>query len=185
MRLALERLLDLALAWESTGGLRALSGISDAMRGQPGLTSGLRPRSPEPASQEEVAARLGELSPAAAALLRHVDAHGGEGTTGSARRTVSAAEASTPVEELIARRLLIPRDGDTVVLPGEVGLALRGGHTTTKPVDEVPALAATERAPALVARTAAGAAFDLVRRVELLLDQFEHMVPVELTGGVP
>ncbi len=183
MRLALERLLDLALAWESTAGLRALSGISDAMRGQPGLTSGLRPRSPEPASQEEVAARLGELSPAAAALLRHVDAHGGEGTTGSARRTVSAAEASTPVEELIARRLLIPRDGDTVVLPGEVGLALRGGHTTTEPVDEVPGIAATERAPALVARTAAGAAFDVVRRVELLLDQWGVAPPSVLRSG--
>ena len=79
---ALERLLDLALAWEAPGGIRALSGVADAMRGMPGLVSGLRPCSPEPAPPDEVAARLAELSPAAAALLRHVDAHGGEGTTG-------------------------------------------------------------------------------------------------------
>ena len=170
VRRALDRLLDLALAWEAPGGIRALSGIADAMRGQPGGTSGLRPRSPEPATPQEVAASLAEISPGAAALLRHVDAHGGEGTTGSARRTVSAAEAATPVEELIARRLLVPRDGDTVVLPGEVGLALRGGRTTTEPVGTPPDLASTQRDPALVARTAAGAAFDVVRRVELLLD---------------
>ena len=88
------------------------------MRGMPGAVSGLRPRSPEPAPPAEIAARLAELSPAAAALLRHVDAHGGEGTTGAARRTVSPAEAASPAEELLSRRLLVPRDGDTVVLPG-------------------------------------------------------------------
>ena len=96
VRLALDRLLDLALAWEAPGGIRALSGIADAMRGQPGGTSGLRPRSPEPATPAEVAASLAELSPPAAALLRHVDAHGGEGTTGSARRTVSLRRPPPP-----------------------------------------------------------------------------------------
>ncbi|MCW2738765.1 MAG: hypothetical protein JWN97_3409, partial [Nocardioides sp.] len=80
---ALQRLLDLALAWEAPGGIRALSGVADAMRGLPVGLSGLRPSSPEPATPAEIAARLAELSPAATALLRHVDAHGGEGTTGS------------------------------------------------------------------------------------------------------
>ena len=183
VRRALGRLLNLALAWEAPGGIRALSGIADAMRGQPGGASGLRPRSPEPATPDVVAASLAELSPAAVALLRHVDAHGGEGTTGSARRTVSAAEAATPVEELIARRLLVPRDGTTVVLPGEVGLALRGGHTTTEPVGSPPDLAATRRDPALAARTAAGAAFDVVRRMELLLDHWGVAPPTVLRSG--
>ncbi|SFB15440.1 Helicase conserved C-terminal domain-containing protein [Nocardioides alpinus] len=180
---ALQRLLDLALAWEAPGGIRALSGVADAMRGLPVGTSGLRPCSPEPAAPEEVAARLAELGPAATALLRHVDAHGGEGTTGSARRTVTPAQAATPAEELISRRLLVPREGDAVVLPGEVGLALRGGRTTTDPVDEVPDLATTARDAALVARTAAGAAFDVVRRVELLLDHWGLQPPSVLRSG--
>ncbi|MCY7400612.1 MAG: helicase C-terminal domain-containing protein [Nocardioides sp.] len=183
VRRALARLLDLALAWESPGGIRALSGIADAMRGQPGGASGLRPRSPDAATPRDIAAAIAEVSPGAAALLRHVDAHGGEGTTGSARRTVSPAAASTPVEELIAHRLLVPRDGDTVVLPGEVGLVLRGGHTTTEPVGSPPDLVATQREPALVARTAAGAAFDVVRRVELLLDQWGVAPPTVLRSG--
>ncbi|MDR7251826.1 hypothetical protein J2X46_000798 [Nocardioides sp. BE266] len=180
---ALQRLLDLALAWEAPGGIRALSGIADAMRGMPGLVSGLRPSSPEPATPKEVAARLGELSPAAAALLRHVDEHGGEGTTGAARRTVSPADAASPAEELLSRRLLVPREGDSVVLPGEVGLALRGGRTTTEPVDDVPSLATSARDAALVARTAAGAAFDVVRRVELLLDHWGVEPPGVLRSG--
>ena len=183
VRRALDRLLGLTLAWESPGGIRALSGIADAMRGQPGGASGLRPRSPDPATPADIAASLAEISSGAAALLRHVDGHGGEGTTGSARRTVSPAEAATPVEELIARRLLVPRDGDTVVLPGEVGLVLRGGHTTTEPVGTPPELAATQRDPALIAHTAAGAAFDVVRRVELLLDQWGVAPPTVLRSG--
>ncbi|MEO6512934.1 MAG: helicase C-terminal domain-containing protein [Nocardioides sp.] len=180
---ALQRLLDLALAWEAPGGIRALSGVADAMRGMPGLVSGLRPSSPEPAPPARVAELLAELSPAATALVRHVDAHGGEGTTGSARRTVSPDQARSPAEELISRRLLVPREGDTVVLPGEVGLALRGGRTTTEPVDDVPGPATTERDPALVARMAAGAAFDVVRRVELLLDHWGVQPPSVLRSG--
>lgn len=180
---ALERLLDLALAWEAPGGIRALTGVADAMRGMPGIVSGLRPSSPEPRPPAEVAARLAELSPAAAAMLRHVDEHGGEGTTGSARRTVSPAEARTPAEELLSRRLLVPREGDSVVLPGEVGLALRGGRTTREPVDDVPGLATSARDAALVARTAAGAAFEVVRRVELLLDHWGVEPPSVLRSG--
>lgn len=180
---ALQRLLDLALAWEAPGGIRALTGVADAMRGMPGLGSGLRPLSAEPPSQEVVTARIAELSPTAAAMLRHVDEHGGEGTTGTARRTVSPAEARTPAEELISRRLLVPREGDAVVLPGEVGLALRGGRTTTDPVDDVPDLATSTRDPAIVARSAAGAAFDVVRRVELLLDHWGVQPPAVLRSG--
>ncbi len=180
---ALQRLLDLALAWEGPGGIRALSGVADAMRGMPGLVSGLRPSSPEPPPPERVAALLAELSPAATALLRHVDAHGGEGTTGSARRTVTPGQAASPAEELISRRLLVPREGDSVVLPGEVGLALRGGRTTPEAVDDVPGLATATRDPALVARTAAGAAFDVVRRMELLLDHWGVEPPTVLRSG--
>ncbi|WP_318152053.1 helicase C-terminal domain-containing protein [Nocardioides hwasunensis] len=180
---ALQRLLDLALVWESPGGLRPLTGVADAMRGMPGLASGLRPSSPEPAAAADIAARLAELSPAATAMLRHVDEHGGEGTTGAARRTVSPAEARTPAEELLSRRLLVPREGSTVVLPGEVGLALRGGRTTTEPVDRVPELATASRDAGLVARSAAGAAFDVVRRVELLLDQWSVRPPGVLRSG--
>ena len=127
---ALERLQDLALAWESPGGIRPLTGVAEALVGD---RSGLRPRSPEPPTPDEVAAHLEALTPAARALLEHVDAEGGEATAGSARQTVLPADAETPAEELLARRLLVPRAGGTVILPGEVGLVLRGGRTTREP----------------------------------------------------
>ena len=181
-RAVIERLVDLALVWESPGGLRPLSGVAEALRGDESVgVSGLRPMSPESAS--DVGARLAAISTRARALLDHVLANGGEGTTGTARRTVSPADAVTPVEELIARRLLVPRDGGVLVLPGEVGIALRGGHTTTSPRDQIPAIATTERDQSLVDRTGGGAAFDVVRRTELLLDHWGLEPPAMLRGG--
>ncbi|PVG84626.1 hypothetical protein DDE18_03220 [Nocardioides gansuensis] len=183
-RRALDRLLDLALAWEAPGGLRALSGVAECLRGGVASgVSGLRPASTDRPDDETVRARLESVSPAARALLEHLDAHGGEGTTGSARRTVTPAEATTPVEELIAHRLLLPRESGTLLLPGEVGLALRGGRTTREPQDVVPELATTSRPVELVERTAAGAAFEFVRRVELVLDHWGLAPPAVLRGG--
>ena len=139
---ALERLLDLAVAWEGPGGLRALTGVADAIRGG---ASGVHPFSSGRLDVGRATELLDELSPRARALLDHVDAAGGEGRTESARRGVSPAEAASPVEEVLSRGLLLPRDGGTVYLPGEVGVALRGGHTTREPLDVVPELAVSSR----------------------------------------
>jgi len=68
-------------------------------------------------------------------------------------------------------------------VPGEVGLALRGGHTTLERTDEVPELAATERTQRQVDAVAAGAAFDAVRRLELLLDRWGAEPPSALRSG--
>ena len=181
---AVARLLDLALIWEAPAGLRVLSAVAETLAhgGAAGI-SGLRPVSEDRTSPEEVRRRLDELSPAARALLEHVLDSGGEATTGSARHTVLPEEAASPAEELLARRLLVPRSGGVVVLPGEVGIALRGGRTTLDPIDEEPALATSERGPAMVDRAGAGAAFDAVRRVELLLDHWGLQPPSSLRSG--
>ncbi len=181
---ALERLLDLALVWESTAGLRPLTGVAEGLSGgsAPGV-SGLQPRSADPLSPSEVGTRLAELSPAARALLDHVLEQGGQATTSAARHTVLPGDAANPAEELLSRRLLVPRGGGAVVLPGEVGLVLRGGHTTTEPVQAAPPLSTTERQQALVDRVAAGAAFEVVRRIELLLDHWGSHPPSALRSG--
>jgi hypothetical protein len=182
---AVGRLLDLALAWESTGGLRAVGGVAELGRGAAhgaGL-GGLRPFTPERPDPQQVEARLAEITPSARALLEHVDASGGEATAGSARHTVLPEDAATPAEELLSRRLLVPRSGGQVWVPGEVSVALRGGHTTRERVDVVPALATAPREAALVERTAVGAAYDAVRRLELLLDHWGAHPPAELRAG--
>ncbi len=178
----LGRLVDLAVVWEARGGLRVLSAVADALGIGPGA-SGLRPRSADAPPPAEVERRLAEVSPAARAMLEHVVAHGGEATSGSARLTVLPEDAATPAEELIARRLLVPHQGGPLVAPGEVGLALRGGRTTTEPVDVVPPPATTARDAVLVDRVAAGAAFEAVRQVELLLDHWGGQPPTVLRSG--
>ena len=183
VRAALDRLLDLALAWESPQGVRALTTVAEALApGTPGV-SGLRPVSADPLPAAEVERRLAALSPAARAMLEHVLDAGGAATTGASRHTVLPEDASTPAEELLAHRLLVPRNGGGVVLPGEVGLALRGGHTTTYAADEPPELATSERSQDLVDRAAAGAAFETVRRVELMLDEWSSRPPAALRNG--
>jgi len=184
VRSAIDRLVDLALAWESPGGLRPLSGVAEGLTGGPEAgVSGLRPCSTPTPEPDEVARRLAELSGPARAMLEHVLEAGGEATSEGARVTVLPEDAATPAEELLSRRLLVPRGTGTLVVPGEVGLALRGGHTTVERLDDVPGLAATERAQRQVDAVAAGAAFDAVRRLELLLDLWGAEPPSALRSG--
>lgn len=180
VRDAVERLTGLALAWSSPEGLRALTGVADGLTGT-GAIGRLRPRSPD-ADAGGVATRLEAASDGARALLDHLDRAGGEGTS-AARTPVAPEDATSPVEELLARRLVVARPGGVVVVPGEVSLALRGGTTTAEPVDAVPALATSRREPSLVARAAAGAAFEAVRRTELLLDHWSTLPPAALRSG--
>ena len=183
---AVERLLELALAWESTGGLRALTGVADGLAGtaEQGV-SGLRPFTDPPPTTAAVEQSVAALSEPARAMLEHVVDAGGEATTGSARVTVLPEDAATPAEELLSRRLLVPRAGAPAVVPGEVGVALRSGRTTAEPVDAVPTLATSAREAALVDRAAAGAAFEAVRRLELLLDHWGAAPPSALRSGGP
>lgn len=173
---ALERLLDMALVWESHAGLRALTGVGEAL----GPVSGLRPASPG-RSPQEARALVDEVSTAARAMLEHVVDSGGEAVS-SARTTVSTAEAATPAEELIARGLLVPRSGGPMVVPGEAGIAVRG-HTTAEPADVPPEVPTSPRARSLVDKVAAGAAFEAVRRTELLVDGWGAAPPASLRSG--
>ncbi len=174
---ACRRVVDLALAWEGEAGLRPLTGVPDAL----GSLSGLNPMSGR--TPELVTATLAELSPAARAMLDHVEAGSGEADAGTARHTITPAEAESPAEELLARGLLVPGRPGLVRIPGEVQVALRGGRTTRQRIDVPPDVATSERSADLVDRAAAGAAFDVVRRVELLVDHWGAAPPVALRTG--
>ena len=174
---ACRRVVDLALAWEDDAGLRPLTGVPDAL----GSLSALHPMSSR--TPEQAALLMAELSPAARAMLDHVEGGSGEADAGGARQTITPAEAETPAEELLSRGLLVPGRPGLVRVPGEVQVALRGGHTTRERVDVPPTIATSERSADLVDRAAAGAAFDVVRRVELLVDHWGAAPPVALRTG--
>ncbi|WP_292652987.1 helicase-associated domain-containing protein [Nocardioides sp.] len=173
----------MCLVWHSLSGLRAVTGVAAVLQGSPGL-SGLQPFTVDLGSdQEEVVRRVAAVSAEARAMLEAVDAGGGQASSSRARPRVSVADAAGPAEELIAHGLLVSSGDGMLTLPGEVGIALRGGRTTLAPVDIPPPLPTSSRQSALVDRAAAGAAFELVRNLELLLDAWGAAPPRSLRGG--
>lgn len=183
---AVTRLLDLALVWQSTEGLRPLSTVGDCLGGGAAVgVSGLRPRSAERRSVSDVDQVLPTISPAARSALERVIEEGGTAQAGGARVGIHPGQESSPAEELIARRLLLPAGDGLLVAPGEVGLAVRGGRTTTERVDVVPDIAWAERPVRLVSTAAAGAAAEFVRHAEQLLEWWGARPAAALrTGGL-
>ena len=98
---------------------------------------------------------------------------------------VVLATARGALQHLLARALLVRVDDRTVCLPREIGLHLRGGRTTTCPVDAAPEPTVRAVAPDRADAIGAGAAYDTVRRVDLLLETWGTApAPVLRSGGV-
>lgn len=107
------------------------------------------------------------------------------GALPDADRPVRTATAAGPVEWLLAHGLLAVADAGHVVLPREVGLALRGGRVHRGPVTGPPPLVVRERPADAVRGTAAGAAAEAVRLVEALGDLWGAApAPVLRSGGL-
>src|SRR5215204_3481314 len=154
---ALDRLHSMALVWGSRPALRlvrvareavgpypaglgpptdqALMEYPPARLAQIAADLGLGPKGDPTAAAEAIAAAidarletmLDDVGGEAAAALRTLSAGPPTGRVGDARRQVDKASARTPVDQLLARGLLVPIDDHTVVLPREIGLHLRGG----------------------------------------------------------
>jgi hypothetical protein len=105
------------------------------------------------------------------------------GRVDGARRPVTLATASSPVERLLARGLLAATDDRTVMLPREVGLYLRGGRVFRALETAPPPLGGTVRDPRLIDRTAGGQAFTTVRTLEDLLERWGVDPPGVLRSG--
>lgn len=168
---AVAALGDRALLWGTDEQLRVTGVVAELLLLPPG------------APAERVPALRQALDPASRALLEHLDATDADGYSERPARVVVPEQAETPTEHLLARRLLVPRDERHVALPFSVRLALRGGRSTSHPVDAAPALATRERDVALLDRTAAGAALELVERTTMLLEHWGTHPPGALRGG--
>ena len=105
------------------------------------------------------------------------------GQVSQADRSVRATSANGPVEWLLAHGLLGVADAGHVVLPREVGLALRGGRVHREPGIEPPPLVVSQRSPRVVDNAAAGNAAEVVRLVEALGDLWGSAPPPLLRAG--
>jgi hypothetical protein len=106
------------------------------------------------------------------------------GAVTRADREVRAANATSPVDWLLARGLLVASDQLTAVLPREVGLHLRGGraHHRVQPTEPVPA-SGEPRTSKAVDGTAGSQAFAFVRAVDDLLAAWGVDGPPVLKAG--
>jgi hypothetical protein len=105
------------------------------------------------------------------------------GEVRDATAPVRAAGATTPVQWLLARGLLLPAGQHNVVLPREAALALRGGRAHRKPEPVPPPLEGVARTERTVDMTAAGQAFTAIRIVTELLTEWHTGGPPVLRAG--
>ena len=121
---------------------------------------------------------------AARRLLERLTWHSPVGAVAGADRRVRAAAADGPVEWLLARALLVAADAAHVVVPREVGLALRGGkvHGGLTPRPEPQR---EQWRPDLADSTAAGAGAEAVRLVGALAELWSASpAPILRSGGL-
>jgi hypothetical protein len=184
---AVGALRDRALLWGPDEDLRLARTVSEAFGPTP---AGLGPSFP---SRPSVAALLAEPqlltdllaeAPANARLALDLLTWGPpNGRLENAERRVDARTARTPVEWLLAHGLLVPSGPDSVVLPREVALSLRGGRLRRETPVRPPEPRLTSYEPADVDRAAAAQAFGFVRLVEGLLETWGLDPPLVLRAG--
>ncbi len=136
---------------------------------------------------DEVLALLEAAPEPAVELLRRLASGTPVGTVERADRTVRAADATSPVDWLLAHGLLAALDPRTVVLPREIGIILRGGRAFAEVAWQPPELRPDDdpppATPAQVDRLAAAQADAFVRLVEDLLDAWAVEPPGVLKAG--
>jgi Helicase conserved C-terminal domain len=98
-------------------------------------------------------------------------------------RSRAAADPGAPVGRLLAKGLLLRVDSETVELPRQVGLALRGDRPLGALRLTPPTLDVRDRGVETVDGTAGGAALELVRRIEALIAFWGAAPPPLLRSG--
>lgn len=176
---AVDRLRTLALAWGPDDALSVVPSARDALGPFP---AGLGRELPG-LDDAEAKALLAEVTEGERSLL--VTLAGGPpiGRTRDASLEVALEDATTPVQRLLARGLLIRRDAETVELPRQVGIAMRGGAVFTAAVHAEPELPTNRHSQATVDQVAAGEALELCRQVAAVLESWSAAPPPILKSG--
>lgn len=180
VRDAVDVLVRLALAWGTdeiavTPAAREAGGMFPAGLGRP--SPGL--------DDVDVPALLADLPEAERRMLTTLANGSPLGRTKDAAVTLPLHEARTPVQRLLAMGLLLRRDAETVELPRQVALAIRGDSPlgTVKLVE--PALNTKQHKVATVDATGAGEALEFLRRAESLVKLWSaEPAPVLKSGGL-
>ena len=98
-------------------------------------------------------------------------------------RSRGASDPSGPVGRLVEKGLLLRVDAETVELPRQVGIALRGDRPMGRLEIGRPDVPTRDREPSTVDGTGAGAALELLRHADLLLESWGRNPPAVLRSG--
>ncbi|AFM19135.1 hypothetical protein Mycch_4426 [Mycolicibacterium chubuense NBB4] len=175
---AVEDLRELALIWGESSGDGALRVVAEAANSLPWYP-GQATLETTAMSVDDVAGALSALDAPARDLL---DKLRDGSPIGRTRDALPDTPPERPVPRLLAAGLLRRLDADTVILPRLVGQVLRGEVPgpvkLTKPDPTVSSTAVRD-----VDAVAAGAAIDLLREVEILLETLSTAPVPELRSG--
>jgi hypothetical protein len=178
VRESLDTLVRLALAW----GTDELSVVPAAREAGGMFPAGLGRPSPA-LDGADIAGMLADLPEAERRLLTTLATGSPLGRTKDAGVEVPLEEATTPVQRLLAMGLLLRRDSETVELPRQVALVIRGDSPLgTLKLDE-PALDAKQHKSSTVDATAAGEALEFLRRVEMVVRLWSNEPAAVLKAG--
>ncbi|MGH3097658.1 MAG: helicase-associated domain-containing protein [Streptosporangiales bacterium] len=129
------------------------------------------------ADPDFVCTLLDEVSTQAREALDRVAGSNGRGRVEGALRPVTRTTASSPVEELLARGLLVPLDDASVAIPAEVATVLAQRYV------ERPELKTRRLDPALADSTGGMRAHATVQAVADVLDAWANDPPARLRSG--
>jgi hypothetical protein len=202
----LDALVDLALAWGDEHALHVVGSVRDVLTSTAGVGRPLAvllaqhsARRLAPIEQalgvqglddvikaltdpDRVAALLSEGGDGVRAVMEQLAAGPPYGKVRDARRIPSPTDEDSPVRWLLARGLLVAVDDETVELPRELGLMLRGSTAVRTPAS-APPLVTSKVGVAQVDRSAAHEAMDVVSKIEVLLESWAEDPPSVLRAG--
>jgi hypothetical protein len=206
VRAGIERLEDLALVWGPPSALHVVGPVRDVVApaaaglGRPisTLLARLRVKDVAPVAQAlgvdgvggvvelfqdpiRLAGLIASVGDPERRVLETLAAGSPLGQVKDAKRPTTPATADSPVRWLLAHGLLVPLDDETVELPREVGLLIRGEQTLGRLHPEPPALETS--AVAGLEPAATHAAAEVVAKVEAMLELWSAAPPAVLRAG--
>jgi hypothetical protein len=172
---ALDTLRERALIWGEPDELRLVPAAPEVVSRYPGGLG--RPSGGRGVVGADLATLLADTPPEQRRVL---DALAEGPPIGRSRSPGAAA-----VQQLVQRGLLLRVDPETVELPRQVGIALRGPAPLVRLIAPEPELERRAHGRTRVDATAAGAVLELLRRVETLIGRWsEEQPPVLRSGGL-
>lgn len=169
-----------ALAWGDDRNLRITHAARTVFGTHP---AGLAGASPVPLSDTEIDALLRQTEPADRALLDQLTWGPPTGKVHAAQRGWTLATASSPAERLLALKLLRATDDESVVLPREVALRLRGGRLFADRVDSLVPGWPSPKPSRLAEAAALGSAVEGVQTLTELIEEVAQTSPQPLATG--